>query len=105
MLVELPRGYRHEPGTWSRVLAMMPEPDCRYYWTATIWCPECGKALYAANHTIGADGQISPSLGHPDIYPACGWHTYPRLLDWAPSAWGRPTQSCSVSGSASIPRR
>jgi hypothetical protein len=85
MLVEIPMRIgddHYQTGTWHRFLAHTPEPEYRPFWSAMITCPECGKFLNAINHTISADGQISPSLGHPVEYPPCGWHTNPKLIGW-----------------------
>src|ERR1035437_6734 len=85
MLTDIPMGIgddHYQKGTWRRFLCHTPEPEYRPYWSAMVTCPECGKFLNCANHTISADGQISPSLGHPTEYPPCGWHTNPKLLGW-----------------------
>ena len=70
------------PGHWQRILV---KPDgAQPRWSAIVWCPACGRVLDARNHHIGADGQITPSLGHPASYPPCGWHVLPKLLGWSP---------------------
>ena len=80
MLVNIPEG--KGPGTWQRMLADSYTDHPRY--TAMITCPVCNRYLYCYNHTIAADGQITPSVGHPHTYPPCTWHTFPKLLGWAP---------------------
>lgn len=94
MLVEIPRAVgseRFKPGTWWRWLAHTAEPEYRPYWTATICCPECGRLLNLALHTIEANGQVVPSVGHPPGYAPCGWHTNPRLIGW--EQWSVPEES------------
>ena len=76
---DIPQG--HGKGHWQRVILgeMSDEP----VWSAVLWCPECGKGMsLQRGHTIAADGQVSPSVGHPNGYPPCGWHTLPRLVGW-----------------------
>jgi hypothetical protein len=80
MQIEIPHG--RGPGHWQRIL--VDELGDHPKWAAIVWCPECGRGLFARNHTIDGNGQITPSLGHPTEYPPCGWHTSPKLLDWAP---------------------
>ena len=44
-----------------------------------VRCPECGVRGALTDHSIAADGSISPSL----VCPAgCGWHVFARLLGW-----------------------
>lgn len=80
MQIEIPHG--RGKGHWNRVI--VDELGDNPRWGAIVWCPECGRGLFARDHKIDGNGQISPSLGHPTEYPPCGWHTHPRLLDWAP---------------------
>jgi len=97
MLTDLPMAHgRLTRGTWQRVLTHTPEPEFKPYWTAIVCCPDCGKLLTCCLHTIAPDGQISPSLGHPTSYPPCGWHTNPKLLDWAPLPPTPPTPEIST---------
>lgn len=70
------------PGTWRRVMVDEFTDHPRY--TAIVTCPTCHRHLFAINHSIAEDGQISPSLGHPVEYPPCSWHESPKLLGWAP---------------------
>lgn len=70
------------PGTWQRVLFYTPEPECKPFWTAMVWCKECGHPLNLVNHTIAADGQVTPSVGHPDIPLRCSWHPTMKLVGW-----------------------
>ena len=53
-------------------------------WSAMITCPTCGTHLPIYRHSISADGQVTPSVGHGAINPNCPWHVTPRLLGWAP---------------------
>lgn len=76
------------PGTWRPLMVLR---DDHYEWKAIIECPECGRYLAAVNHDIDADGQISPSLGHPTEYPPCGWHVNPCLNGWHPEQWQLPS--------------
>ena len=90
-LIDIPRCPSDDTfakGTWTRMLFHTAEPEFKAYWSAIICCPECGKYLNLVNHKIAADGQISPSVGHPNSYPPCGWHVTPKLLDWLPEEWG-----------------
>lgn len=106
MLIEIPRrgaGQSFEKGTWQRLLTHTPEPEYRPYWTAMICCPECGRKLYLALHKIAADGQVSPSVGHPAEYPPCPWHVTPRLIGW--EQWPTPPipnpATCELCGKVS----
>lgn len=92
-------------GTWKHWQYLAPNADA-YRWTATICCPDCGKFLNLVNHTIAADGQVSPSVGHPDGYPACNWHTHPRLIGWEqlaaqPLPPAPPPETCQNCGTVS----
>lgn len=89
-LLEAKSGNKRQPGTWVKVLAHTPEPEFKPFWTAVVNCPECGRMLNATLHSIAANGQISPSLGHPDSYPPCAWHVNPRLMGWTPNEWPLP---------------
>lgn len=43
----------------------------------------CGLCMGLDDHTVAADGTVSPSLHHPDdAHGGCGWHVFGRLLDW-----------------------
>ncbi len=79
MLIEVPEGKGR--GHWQRVIIdEFGDSPC---WSAIIWCPDCGKVLaLQRGHAIAANGQITPSVGHPDSYPPCPWHTNPRLVGW-----------------------
>ena len=70
------------PGQWTRIL--IDEFGDQPHWGAMVRCPDCGRRLPLVNHSIGPDGQVSPSIGHPATYPPCGWHPTPRLVGWAP---------------------
>jgi hypothetical protein len=107
MLTEIPRAGpsdKRKPGTWERLIAHTPEPEYLSYWTAIVWCPDCGRGLLASLHTIANDGRVTPSLGHPASYPPCGWHTHPRLLGWEPSNWRLPP-SPELTTCARCPRQ
>lgn len=78
-MIEVPEGKGR--GHWQRVL--LDEYGDSPAWSAIIWCPSCARPLaLQRGHTIADNGQISPSVGHPDSYPACDWHCHPRLLGW-----------------------
>ena len=80
MQFEIQRGKGR--GKWQPILLHTPEPEYRAFWSAIVWCPDCGRPLNAVNHSIAPDGQIHPSLGHPTQYPPCGWHVHPKLIGW-----------------------
>lgn len=81
MLIELQRATDGlKPGTWKAWQFL--DTATGYKWAATVCCPDCGRLLSLANHSIAENGQVSPSVGHPPEYPPCGWHTHPILLGW-----------------------
>ena len=80
MSVELPNG--KGPGKWQRII--IDEFGDHPRWSAIIRCPECKVFLPIPNHTISADGQVTPSVGHDPKWPACSWHPTPKLIGWAP---------------------
>lgn len=43
---------------------------------------KCGLPMGLDDHTVAADGTVSPSLWHQDDGHGCGWHVWGRLLDW-----------------------
>lgn len=108
MLVEIPRGNssdKRAPGTWWPVIEHTPEPEFRPYWSALVFCPDCRKPLTCKAHSIAQDGQVTPSLGHPVIWAACGWHVTPRLLGWEAHNWPLPPvsnpETCAKCGKVS----
>lgn len=108
MLIEIPRidgDRRNKRGVWVHVIHHTPEPEYRPYWSANVFCPDCGRVLSCQNHSIAANGQVSPSLGHPAQFPACGWHTNPRLIGWTPELWSLPPipnpETCALCGKVS----
>ena len=86
-LVNIPRGDPtvYAPGTWELVFHE-DEGDTPSYYSAVIWCPECGRPLsLQRGHHIDTEGRITPSVGHPEQYlqeQPCDWHVSPRLLGW-----------------------
>ncbi len=50
--------------------------------TATVSCPECGRACSLSQHEIDAEGNVSPSVVCP--YDDCDWHVWIRLEGWKP---------------------
>jgi DNA-directed RNA polymerase subunit RPC12/RpoP len=95
MLIDLTEGRGR--GQWRRVL--LDEFTVQPRWSAIICCPDCGVLLPIPNHTIAADGQVSPSVGHP--VTQCSWHVHPKLIGWnlappLPSAY--PDHECSRCG-------
>lgn len=98
MSVELPNG--KGPGKWQRII--IDEFGDHPRWSAIIRCPECKVFLPIPNHTISADGQVTPSVGHDPKWPACSWHPTPKLIGWAPcppDPEPRPTFDCGRCGS------
>lgn len=96
MIVELPPGKGR--GKWQRIL--VDEYGDSPRWSALIRCPECDTFLPIINHQISPDGQVSPSVGHPQK-TSCGWHTSPRLIGWGPcppAPSPKPTYSCEACG-------
>lgn len=77
-MIEIPEGSGQ--GHWQRILVDAYEDAP--FWSAIIWCPSCAKPLSLVRHAIADDGQVSPSVGHPDSYAPCGWHVTPKLLGW-----------------------
>lgn len=75
-LRELPQG--RGPGMWRLIL--LDEFGDLPRWSAIICCPNCHTMLPIPNHTIAADGEVTPSVGHP--IRECGWHVSPKLLGW-----------------------
>ncbi len=67
-----------EPMTWR--LAEGPPPE--RVLTALISCDK-GHWCSLTNHTIAADGTVTPSLVCPT--EDCGWHVFLRLVDWRES--------------------
>jgi len=51
-------------------------------WTAEIICAN-GHSGSLTNHSIGADGAVSPSCLCPE--EGCGWHEMVRLQGWPPA--------------------
>jgi len=94
--IELPRGKKR--GQWQRVL--IDEFGDQPRWSALIQCPDCGTHLPIPNHTISAEGQVTPSVAHPAS--ACAWHPPGlKLLDWAPcpeAPGPLPTHECFRCG-------
>lgn len=97
-MIDVPRGKGR--GTWARILIDTLGDSPR--WSAMIRCPSCAKPLSLVNHTIAPDGQVSPSVGHPDIYPPCDWHVTPKLVGWvdepapAPLPFFTPCERCGA---------
>ena len=53
--------------------------------TATVSCPRCGRSASLSDHTIAADGTVTPSLVCP--YEGCDFHDWIALFGWeAPDA-------------------
>lgn len=96
--VDFPEG--KGPGTWQRTIEGEFTEAPR--WSVLIWCPECRLPLLLTHHKIDASGQVSPSVGHPDVerYRGCTWHETPRLLGWVvlPPPEPRPVSACVLCG-------
>ncbi len=43
---------------------------------------DSGHVAYLSDHTIAADGTVSPSLVCPE--PGCSWHVTAKLVGWKP---------------------
>jgi hypothetical protein len=97
MQIEIPEGKGR--GHWQRVIIdEFGDSPC---WSAIIWCPDCSRILaLQRGHAIAADGQITPSVGHPDSYAPCGWHVNPKLVGWQvlPAPLVRPLNTCVACG-------
>jgi len=48
--------------------------------TAVAYCPKCGKKGYLDEHTIAADGTVSPSLVCP--HQPCDFHDNVQLMGY-----------------------
>lgn len=79
MTTPIPRGNGRN-GTWAPWVAHTPEPEYRPYWAASVGCPRCGVRMSLARHSIAPDGTVTPSIGHPEGVPDCGWHPAPGVL-------------------------
>jgi hypothetical protein len=49
--------------------------------TAAVRCPVCSALFCLADHRIGAEGTVSPSIVCPY---GCGFHEFVRLAGWEP---------------------
>jgi len=71
----LPDGGAWTKGRWRPWIAsVFPGPVFKQ--TVALVCPKCDHLLSLVNHTITADGQVSPSVVCPH---KCGWHEFIRL--------------------------
>jgi hypothetical protein len=68
-----PHNNDHAPGTWK---GLKTEQGRK----ASFTCPNCGKIGSLADHDIGKNGEVNPSVVCP--YD-CGFHEYIRLAGWA----------------------
>lgn len=62
------------------------EPQPRGTWKewhgrVTLCCPRCGALASLGDHTIGADGMVTPSV--ECFIQGCKFHEDLRLADWA----------------------
>jgi DNA-directed RNA polymerase subunit RPC12/RpoP len=48
--------------------------------TAAMTCPTCGHMFSLLNHSIAADGSVTPSVVCPW---SCGFHVFVRLNEWS----------------------
>jgi hypothetical protein len=74
-----------ERGTYRRVVEYWAEHCAKKDLANTYWaelcCHACGKvALLGSNHTVSADGVVSPSDVCP--FPPCTFHQFITLDDW-----------------------
>lgn len=52
--------------------------------SATLYCPECQRAMSLKNHAISGDGYVSPSVVCPHVTcPHCRFHEFVRLVGWS----------------------
>lgn len=63
-------------GVW-RGCSVPDNPSRR---TAIVSCPGCGQSASLSDHTIGANGDVEPSL----VCPAkgCSFHEHVTLVGW-----------------------
>ena len=75
---DFPKGY------YRVVVNSRPWP---HVYTATMTCPNCGTLMSLENHSISADGTVSPSVVEP-LNPktkcpsSCGFHDFVKLEMW-----------------------
>jgi hypothetical protein len=72
----------------NRILIPKSEPRRSHVQPSPAWGREasgelyircaCGLCMGLDRHTIEPNGEINPSLLHPE----CGWHVYGTLADW-----------------------
>lgn len=81
-MIILPRVARFGPAWWPWVHSLRGEPPrvVPHFDGANITCGGCGRGIALCNHTIAADGTVSPSVVCP--HPGCGWHVFLRLDGW-----------------------
>ncbi len=51
--------------------------------TACVTCPNCGNPMSLKEHTIAANGAVSPSLVCPT--EGCQFHEFVILEEWKPN--------------------
>lgn len=72
-MIELPKSSEMgKKGTWKEMRAV----DVRHVFVS---CPGCGQSASMSDHTIAADGTVTPSVVCPF---ECGFHDMVRLRDW-----------------------
>lgn len=86
MTITLPRESKHwpSPGSWTfiRLSAYTSGP------TARVCCAKCGEMASLSEHTIDAEGGVTPSVVCPR--KGCGWHVHVTLDGWAEAIAGWP---------------
>lgn len=65
------------PGSWTfiRSTAYLKEP------TARVSCAKCGEMATLWEHSIDAQGKVTPSVVCPE--KSCDWHVDVTLEGWA----------------------
>jgi len=53
--------------------------------SARIGCPKCGESPSLFDHTIGADGTVTPSAVCP--VKGCDFHEFVKLVGWKVIEW------------------
>ena len=78
--MRLPRESKHwpSPGSWTFVRSSAEHRPAGP--TARVSCAKYGAMASLADHSIDAEGKVTPSLVCPD---ECGWHVDVVLDGWA----------------------
>jgi len=94
-MIDLKRGTWGERGCWHGAVGIVDpwkgEPEPLLKRIAIMCCPACGKDCSLADHTVGVDGMITPSVVCPTkvdppsigVLCSCGFHDHVKLIGWA----------------------